>query len=314
MNEPRTHWKVVINICQQGFAIFSKGCGRMLKRYCEINGDECAASFAYYAFFSLFPLILLLVAVGTLFVPDRYQAARRIVQEVEQYIPLQSKDRSLLFAMVDDAIRNGWRAGIFGLLALLWGALRFFQALVIGINRAWGGKSYNWWKLPLKNLLMIGILASALLLGLATPLIIDRLRTVHYLDINAAVGLLSNLLPVSILFYGLAMLYTFAPRRPIRFKRVWLAALLGTVFLQFGTNLFNQYLATFTNFNALYGALATVMGLLLWIYYTGVVLLLGGCISATTSPPDASQTEYNTSGSSRRHSRPNQPERCGGKI
>jgi YihY family inner membrane protein len=283
----RTPYAILIDICKVGFARFAKNCSQVLKKYGEINGDECAAAFAYYAFFSLFPLIVLLVAIGTLFVPDRYEAARRVVQEVEQYIPLQSKDRSLLFTMVDDAIQNGWRAGIFGLLALLWGALRFFQALVIGINRAWGGKNYNWWKLPLKNLLMFGILASALLLGLALPLLVARLRTIHYLDINGAVGFFSSLLPIGILFYGLAMLYKFAPRRQVKFRRVWLAALLGTVFLQFGTHLFNQYLASFTNFNALYGAFAAVMGLLLWIYYTGVVLLLGGCISATTGRPDA---------------------------
>jgi membrane protein len=294
MSESHTRWIVVIEVCKKGFARFANKCGQVLKKYGEINGDECAASFAYYAFFSLFPLVLLLVAIGTLFVPDRYEAAHRVVQEVEQYIPLQPKDRSFLLTMVDDAIKNGWRAGIFGLLALLWGALRFFQALVIGINRAWGGKNYNWWKLPLKNLLMFGILASTLLLGLGAPLLVDRLRTIHYLDINTAVGFFSNLLPVGILFYGLAMLYKFAPRRPVKFRRVWLAALLGTVFLQFGTNLFTQYLASFTNFNALYGALATVMGLLLWIYYTGVVLLLGGCISATTGPPDAGQGKIQT--------------------
>ncbi|HYY30461.1 MAG TPA: YihY/virulence factor BrkB family protein [Chthoniobacterales bacterium] len=301
MSETRPLWEIFIEICKKGFARFANKCGQVFKKYGEINGDECAASFAYYAFFSLFPLILLLVAVGTLFVPDRYQAARHVVRVVEQYIPLEPKDRLFLFTMVDDAIQNGWRAGIFGLLVLLWSALRFFQALVIGINRAWGGKSYNWWKLPLKNLLMIGILASALLFGLAAPLIINQLKTFHYLDINAAVDLLSNLLPIGILFYGLTMLYKFAPRRPVRFKRVWLAALLGTVFLRFGTNLFNQYLATFTNFDALYGAFAAIMGLLLWIYYTGVVLLLGGCMSATTDPPDESQgkiqTEYKNSDS-----------------
>jgi membrane protein len=290
----RTPYAILIDACREGFTRFARKCSQVLKKYGEINGDECAASFAYYAFFSLFPLILLLVAVGTLFVPDRYEAARRVVQEVEQYIPLQPKDRALLFTMVDDAIQNGWRAGILSLLALLWSALRFFQALVIGINRAWGGKNYNWWKLPLKNLLMFGILTSALLLGLAVPLLVDRLQTIRYFDINAAVSIFYNLVPVGILFYGLAMLYKFAPRRPVKFRRVWLAALLGTVFLQFGTHLFDQYLASFTNFNALYGAFATVMGLLLWIYYTGVVLLLGGCISATTDPPNASQGKIQT--------------------
>ena len=294
MKESRPLWKHIVDICKQGFLNFMRNIGRVLTKYGEINGDECAASFAYYAFFSLFPLILLLVAIGTFFIPDRYQAARYVVQEVEQYIPLQLKDRTLLFTIVDDTIKNGWRAGIFGFLALLWGALRFFQALVVGINRAWGGKSYNWWKLPLKNLLMIGILASALLLGLVAPVIFNRLKTIYYFDINAAVDFLSNLLPEAILFYGLAMLYKFAPRRPVQFRDVWLAALLGTFFLQFGQNLFSWYLATFTNFNALYGVFGTIMGLLLWIYYTGVVLLLGGCISATAAAQDGSHRKILT--------------------
>ncbi|MBV8418369.1 MAG: YihY/virulence factor BrkB family protein [Verrucomicrobia bacterium] len=284
MNEARPLWQQVVHFLQQGFANFDRNIVKPFQRYGEINGEECAASFAYYAFFSLFPLILLVVAISTFFVPDRYQAARQVVQEVEQYVPLQAKDRGLLLTIVDDAIQNGWRAGIFGLLALLWGALRFFQALVVGVNRAWGGKNYNWWKLPLKNLLMLGILVSALVLGLLVPLIIDRLKAIHYLDINIAVDMLSNLLPGGVLFYGLVMFYKFAPRKPVRFRHVWLAALLGTVFLQFGQGLFSWYLGTFTNFNALYGVFGTIMGLLLWIYYTGVVLLLGGCISAATCP------------------------------
>src|SRR5271165_1812325 len=234
MNEARPRWKQVVDSWNQGFADLARNIGKAFQRYGEINGEECAASFAYYAFFSLFPLILLMVAIGTFFIPDRYQAARQVVQEVEQYIPLQLKDRELLFTIMDDAIKNGWRAGIFGLLALLWSALRFFQALVIGMNRAWGGKNYDWWKLPLKNLLMLGILVSALVLGLVVPLIFNRLKTIYYFDINVAVDLLSSLLPEGILFYGLVMFYKFAPRKPVQFRHVWLTALLGTLFSSSG--------------------------------------------------------------------------------
>jgi YihY family inner membrane protein len=282
MIEARPLWKQVVDFWKQGFASFARNFSKPFQRYGEINGEECAASFAYYAFFSLFPLILLVVAIGTFFIPDRHQAARQVVQEIEQYVPLQAKDRGLLFTIMDDAIQNGWKAGIFGLLALLWGALRFFQALVVGVNRAWGGKAYNWWKLPLKNLLMLGILVSALVLGLLVPLIINHLKAIHYYDINVAVDLLSNLLPEGVLFFGLVMFYKFAPRKPVRFRHVWLAALSGTIFLQFGQSLFSWYLGTFTNFDALYGVFGTITGVLLWIYYTGVVLLLGGCISAAT--------------------------------
>src|ERR1700730_9773960 len=267
------------------FVLLAKNISKAANHYSRIDGEQCAASFAYYAFFSLFPLILLLVVVGTLFIPNRILAARRVVDEVEQFVPLQTKDKAVLVLTIDNTIQNGWRAGIFGLLALIWSALRFFQALVIGVNRAWGYKDYNWWKLPLKNLFMIGILISALLLGLLAPLIFNRLKSILYLDLNLIVGLLPTILPPAILFYGLLMFYKFAPRRSARFSQVWIAALLATLFLELGQNVFEWYLSAFTSFNALYGVFGTIMGLLLWIYFSGVILLLGGCIAAPIHTP-----------------------------
>jgi YihY family inner membrane protein len=271
--------------CRKATGSFGRIISEAFQRYGQIDGEQCAASFAYYAFFSLFPLILLLVVVGTFFVADRTQAARDVVRQVQEYVPLQAKDKAVLVDTIDHAIENGWRAGILGILALVWSALRFFQALVIGVNRAWGFKDYNWWKLPLKNLFMIGILISALLLGLLAPLIFNRLKTIFYLDINVIVGLLPAILPPAILFYGLLMFYKFAPRRSARFGQVWIAALLATLFLELGQNVFEWYLGAFTSFNALYGVFGTIMGLLLWIYFSGVILLLGGCIAATIHSP-----------------------------
>jgi YihY family inner membrane protein len=271
--------------CQKAAGSFGRIISEAFQRYGQINGEQCAASFAYYAFFSLFPLILLLVAVGTFFVPDRTQAARDVVRQVQAYVPLQAKDKAVLVDTIDHAIQNGLGAGILGILALVWSALRFFQALVIGVNRAWGFKDYNWWKLPLKNLFMIGILISALLLGLVAPLIFNRFKAIVYLDINVIVGLVPAILPPAILFYGLLMFYKFAPRRSARFGQVWIAALLATFFLELGQNIFEWYLGAFTSFNALYGVFGTIMGLLLWIYFSGVILLLGGCIAATIHSP-----------------------------
>ena len=263
------------------FVLLARNISKAANHYSRIDGEQCAASFAYYAFFSLFPLILLLVVVGTLFIPDRILAARRVVDEVEQFVPLQTKDKAVLVLTIDNTIQNGWRAGIFGLLALIWSALRFFQALVIGVNRAWGYKDYNWWKLPLKNLFMIGILISALLLGLGAPLIFNSLKNFHYFDVNLIAGLLPTLLPPAILFYGLLMFYKFAPRRSPPFAHVWMSAFVGTIFLELGQIGFGWYLGTFANFNAVYGVFGTIMGLLLWIYLSGVIMLFCGCVAAT---------------------------------
>jgi membrane protein len=242
MRKSEPPWQWMALQCRKRTRSFAQMIGNTFQTYGRINGEQCAASFAYYAFFSLFPLILLLVVVGTFFIPDRLQAARQVVRQVEAYVPLQAKDKMVLVETIDHAIQNGWRAGIFGILALIWSALRFFQALVIGVNRAWGFKDYNWWKLPLKNLLMIGILISALVLGLLAPLILKCLKTVFYLDLYLLVGVLPIILPPAILFYGLLMFYKFAPRRSARFSQVWPAALMTTVLLELGQNVFEWYL------------------------------------------------------------------------
>src|ERR1700747_1136007 len=126
-------------------------------------------------FFSLFPLILLCVAIATLFVQDSRVTAAGILIQLDQYLPLQESDRVSLLHTVQGVITHGLGAGVLGFLVLAWSSLRFSQTLVVGVNRAWGLPDYNWWKLPLKNLLMIGIVISAIALGLVTPFAFDRL-------------------------------------------------------------------------------------------------------------------------------------------
>ena len=91
MKQRGSLWSQMLRMCKSVFGSAWTNFLRATNRYGEINGEQCAASFAYYAFFSLFPLILLFVALGTMFIPDREQAARRLVLQIESYTPLLQK-------------------------------------------------------------------------------------------------------------------------------------------------------------------------------------------------------------------------------
>src|SRR6516225_2570095 len=86
------------------FVLLGRNLGRAARHYSQIDGEQCAASFAYYAFFSLFPLILLLVVVSTFFVPGRTAATERIVSQIEVYTPLQAKDRAILMNIISGVL------------------------------------------------------------------------------------------------------------------------------------------------------------------------------------------------------------------
>jgi YihY family inner membrane protein len=289
MKQRGSLWSQMLRMCKSVFGRTWTNLVRAIARYGEVNGEQCAASFAYYAFFSLFPLILLVVAIGTLFVSDREQAARRLVIQIEAYTPLQQGDRDVVMNTVEGVIRHGWGAGILGFLTLVWSSLRFFQALVLGINRAWGAKDYDWWRLPLRNLLMIGIVLSAVLLGVLAPLVLTK--TLEFIRWNQdwLTGIFTSLLPTLILFYCLLMFYRFAPRgRSATFKQVWPAALFAALALKFCQQLFGIYLTQFISFNPVYGVFGTIMALLFWIYLSGVIVIFGGCIAATAVIPKSS--------------------------
>jgi len=280
MTSPPEHWQHWLRFCKRVFGLFAN-LARAIQRYGLIDGEQCAASFAYYAFFSLFPLILLCVAMTTLFVQDREVTAGQILIQVDQYLPLQESDRVLILHTVQGVIEQGLGAGLLGVLVLTWSCLRFSQALVIGVNRAWGLPGYNWWKLPLKNLLMIGIVISAIALGLVAPFAFDRLAEIFGWG-NVVTHVFASLLPTLVLFYSLLLFYILAPRRNVPFAVAWPAALLGTVALELAQCLFGIYVTRIAHFNAVYGAFGSIMALLFWIYVSGVIVIFCGCFAATS--------------------------------
>ena len=286
MTSPPKHWQQGLRFCKPLFGLFAQNLGRAIERYGLIDGEQCAASFAYYAFFSLFPLILLCVAMATLFVQDRDLTAAQILIQVDQYLPLQQSDRVLILHTVEGVLEHGLGASVLGFLVLTWSSLRFSQALVIGVNRAWELKDYNWWKLPLKNLLMIGIVISAIALGLVTPFAFDRLAGLFGWG-NVVSHLFAGILPTLVLFYSLLLFYILAPRRNVRFAAAWPAALLGTIALEMAQGLFGIYLTRIANFNAVYGTFGSIMALLFWIYTSGVIVIFCGCFAATAHSPEA---------------------------
>ena len=271
---------------------------RAAQKFDETDGEQRAASFAYYAFFSMFPLILLLITIGTSFLGPKADAASKIIAYVSTQIPLEEQDMRTVISTINGVVQSRKSAGFIAIGVLFWTSLRFFQALVRGVNRAWGTKEYSWWRLPIKNLGMLGILTSVLFLGIFAPVVLKQIEDFYWFH-SRQVGLdfsvfgyvfefAKLLIPVVVLFLGMSLFFKFAPRRPTRFIEVWSAALFVTVSLELLQRLFVLYTRNIGNFNALYGTFGSVVALLLWIYLSGSIIILGGCISAARYEIDMS--------------------------
>jgi YihY family inner membrane protein len=292
MNDLHRSWLRILRLLRQSWPRTIRLLGsiwaviwRTLVKYTETDGEQRAASFAYYAFFSLFPLIVLLITIGHSF----HYSASRVMEFVTKYVPVEAGREDMVRITITDFVPHN-KVGGLALLILAWSSLRFFQALVRGVNKAWGTKEYSWWRLPIQNLMVVGIVAGALILGLFVPAVINVVEYYYWqqswtvgLDFAVATRIFQFcrfIVPPLILFYGFSIFYRVAPQRRTRFREVWFAALLVTFGLQGLQKLFVLYTTNITDFNRIYGALGSAMAMLLWIYLSGSLIIIGGCLSA----------------------------------
>jgi Ca2+-transporting ATPase len=257
-----------------------------LVKYSSIDGGQRAAAFAYYAFFALFPLLLLLVSIAAYFF-DPAKVGKEVIDIVSRYMLVADEKHDLIRETIHGVIKARSGVGSFALLGLVWSSFRFFQSLVIGVNRAWGNREYSWWRLPLQNLLMVAILASAILFGVLTPWalraaekVVSQRMWAWIEPISYLFNIVRFLLAPAVLFYGFSMFYKLAPQRKTTFREVWPAALLVILLLKLLQYLFVLYAKNVAHFNAIYGAFGSVIALLMWVYLSGSVIILGGCFSA----------------------------------
>jgi YihY family inner membrane protein len=254
-----------------------------VKKFFWIDAAQWAGAFAFNAFFALFPAIVLFVTIASSFV-DRDRAGTEVIAYVESYVPISGEMQHQIFDAIAGVIKARERAGVIAFLMLIWAALQLFTTLICATNRAWGIQALNWWRLPLKSLLLLGILAGAVLLGMAAPVLMrttqDWLFPVH--DFRSWVyGLGSYFFPWLVVFFGLSLFYKLAPRRPTRLGEIWVGALCATLLLRAGESLFVIYLKDYATLNAVYGAFGGVMALLLWIYLSGCIFIFGACLCAS---------------------------------
>jgi membrane protein len=268
----------------KGFRFLWRLIRETLMIYTRIGGEQSAASFAYYALFSLVPLIALLLTLGSYFIPGD-----SVMQTIHRFVPMGEDQQNLLWNMVSGLEKKRGSVSIVSILILTWASLRFFHALVLSINHAWGTRRLPWWQMPVKNLLMILVMSGALLLGTVVPAILQGVaRLLHSLEtmigmhfplfnVESALAVVDFSRYVGgtlVLFYSFAILYMLAPRHNTKFSEIWIPA------LQVGQAFFVNIVPKLINYSAIYGAMGSMMFLLLWVYIAGSIVIGGGCLCA----------------------------------
>ena len=242
----------------------------------EDHAKDMAASIAYFSFFSLFPLLVGVVAGASLFL-DRVDIESRLDRMLAGEFP-GSADflRTNIEALVD--LRGA--AGVASIVGLFWSASKMFGALSRGINLALDmPKDHPFYLSKLRYFAMTIVVSLVLLVAVGGSMAVDVSTqfdlTRFGLDAPAFAWMSGHFASFVFIFSTVFLLYTLVPYERPTWREIVPGALFAAAVFELGKALFVIYLDNARSLQAVYGSLSSVIVLLLWLYFSARVLLFG---------------------------------------
>jgi membrane protein len=256
----------------------------------EDNISLLAAGVAFFGFLALFPaLIALVTLVGLIADPGK------ITQQVQSFTAgLPPASRQLISEQLNAITQSSGSALTTGLvvslLAGLWSASSGTSSLMTAVNIAYEEKETRSF-LKLRGFALLLTLGTVVFLVLTLALIAVVPVVLQAVPLGPLGTVLAQVLRwallLALIILGLAVLYRVAPdRNPPKFRWVSVGSVVAALLWLLGSAGFSLYVNYFGNYNKTYGALAGVIVLLLWLFLTSYIVLLGAEINA--------QAEYQT--------------------
>ena len=258
----------------------------LLKQACSAWMDDNAPSFgaalAFYTIFSLAPVLIVVIAVaGAVF--GREAAEGEMIREIQTLVG--HSGAATIQSVIQSANRPalGLVASVLGIATVLLGASGAFVELQDVLNKIWRARprSESFWVCAIrKRCLSFGLVLGTgflLLMSLALSAALAAIGTfmAHILPVPAplleSVNFLLSFGVITLLF---AILYKVLPDTKIAWRDVWIGAVATSLLFTLGKMLIGLYLGRSTIASA-YGAAASLVIFLVWVYYSAQILLLG---------------------------------------
>ena len=256
---------------------------QVAKAWLDDYVPSMGAALAYYTLFSLAPLLLIVVSVAGLVFGE--EAARGEIQaQLKDLMGDVGADavQGLLTSLSEPA--EGWTATAVGLVLLFIGATTVFAELQDALDRIWGVPE-RLRKSGLFTLVRARLMAFGLILALGFLLIVSLITSAMFAAIGRSLNpifggwqavvemgnAVGGFLLVAIMF---GLIYKVMPRQRVRVSDVWLGALIATLLFTGGKFLIGAYIGR-SSVASGFGAAGSLVVVLLWVYFSAQILLVG---------------------------------------
>ena len=254
----------------------------LYKRFKEHELTSLAAQLTFYLVLAIFPFLIFLITLlsyapvsndmpldqlASIMPWDAYVQVRGVIEET-----LQARSHTLMSI---------------GMIITLWAASTGVSALIHGINRAYCEKeTRSFWKV--RGLSLLFTLALALIMLFAfVMLIFGRIMVESLFTLLGADHYFTRIwryiryfIPLVAMLLVFTLLYRFSPNLKLTSRDVLPGSILASLGWIISSSVFAWYVEHFANYTIIYGSLGGIIILLVWLYLSSVVILLGGELNA----------------------------------
>jgi membrane protein len=268
------------------------------------SASSLGAALAFYTLFSIAPILIIALAIaGWVFGP--HTAETEILAQLQALTGSAGADalRNLLnSAHYSD--KKGV-AAVLGVATLVVGATSVFGELQHALDVIWGSpdpkkepghkNQAGWWTLLRSRLLSFGMVLGVgflLLVSLVASAILAAFGgwlQSQFAGLDIVLPLLDVAVSFAMTVVMFAMIYKYVPHEDIAWRDVWIGAVVTAFLFTIGKLLIGLYLGR-SSFNGAYGAAGSLVVLLLWIYYSAQIFLLGAEFTRTFAYSQGSRT------------------------
>lgn len=258
-----------------------------------------AAGVAFFGIFGIFPGIAAIIAIFGLVadpvvVTDQLELMQGIIP-ADAYRLLSNQIDGLVNAGSDTL---GWATGV-SIAVALWSCRAGVGALIGGLNAIAGQRTRNGlWQMVMALILTIALVALAVV---ALAMVVILPIVLNFVPMaNSTAWLLEGArwtIALGVLMVGLSMLYRFGPAR-IETKGRWITvgAFVAVLLWIAASQILSYYLRNFNSYNEVYGSIGAVIGMMLWMYVTAYLILLGAALNVEVhgygTPRNRKATQY----------------------
>jgi membrane protein len=243
-----------------------------------------AAGIAFNFLICIIPFTLILFSILGIYL-DSQQRISEVAQYLDRVLtlpePMKTNIQTTVFRRINEISANSTLTSIIGIVGLLWAASNLFGTLADTLNKIYKIKIEMFYLYAkLKDIMMVVIATVFFILSVASTSLFSILITKldfanNYINITIFQKILA--VPVGLIFSFLMyyIIHRIVPHGQVKSSTALIAAGSSAVMFEILKYLFTFYLVSFSNFNAVYGAYAAVVSIIIWIYYSSFIFVLG---------------------------------------